>query len=157
MSPMNPRIFALFGGLALLIIGVLSLVPQLVGPMTDLPRLAVETSYGNFLGLFPMNIFNKVAAIVLGAAGVWAAQAKGRSLPMSIHYSRAMFALAGILAVLGLFPATNTLFGYWPLFGNNVWSSALFSVLGAFFGFALTAKVPADRTGSHLPRESLAR
>lgn len=154
---MNPRAFALVAGIVMVIMGVFSLIPGLVGDSSYLPRLAIETSYGNFLGLFPMNILNKIALILFGVAGIWAARVPGKNLPMSIFYSRAVFVVMGVLTLLGIFPATNTLFGYWPLFGNEVWMHGIFSLLGAYYGFALTSKVPEDRTGRHLPRESLAR
>ena len=154
---MNPRLFAMIGGIVMLIMGVVALIPSMVGSIAGLPALYVETSYGLFLGLFAMNIFNKLALILFGVAGIVAARMPGRSLPFSINYSRIVFYVMGVLAILGLFPATNTLFGYWPLFGNVVWEHAVFAVLGAYFGYALSAKVPADRTGTHLPRESLVR
>jgi hypothetical protein len=61
-----------------------------------------------------------------------------------------------VLMVLGLLPSTNTLFGYWPLFGGDVVFHAIVGVIAGFYGFALSSRVPADRTGKHLPRESLA-
>ncbi len=91
-----------------------------------------------------MNIYNKLALILLGAAGIIASQRPTTALPSSIKWSRAVFVISGILAVLGIFNQTNTLNGYWPLFGANVWSSAIFSLLGAYFGFALTSKASAE-------------
>lgn len=141
----------------MLVLGAIALIPGLEGSVASLPLLEINTSYGLFLGLFPMNVINKVALIVMGVWGIWAAMSTGRSLPRSIFFSRAAFVISAVLAVLGLIPQTNTLFGYWPLFGNNVLSSAVIAVVGAYFGFALTSKVPADRTGPHLTRESLVR
>lgn len=151
---MYPRQFALVGGIVMLALGILAFVPGLNQFPAGMPVLNVEESYGLFLGYFPMNIFNKVALIALGLAGVWASQAKNRSLPASIQYSRWVFLVTGVLAILGLFPQTNTLFGYWPLFGATFWEHAVFAVVAAYYGFMLTSKVP-EAPGRHMPRESL--
>ena len=139
---MHPRMYALIGGIVMLAVGVLSLIPSLVGTQATLPALNLDTSYGLFLNLFPMNIVNKVALILFGAAGIYASQASGRSLPMSILWSRVVFVVMGLAAIAGLFEATNTVYGYWPLFGNEVWAHGVFALLGAYFGFTLTSKVP---------------
>ena len=138
---MFPRRYALFGGIVMLALGLIAFIPQL-SSFSDsaLPVLKVENSYGLFLGLIPMNIFNKLALILFGAAGIMAAEARFTSLPMSIWWSRAVFVVMGVLAVLGLFPATNTLMGYWPLFRGEVVVHAVFALLGAYYGFALSYK-----------------
>lgn len=139
---MQPRKFALIGGIVMLAMGLLSLIPALyLYPQNvELPGLMVQTSYGLFLGIFPMNIFNKVALILFGLAGIGATRAPTTSLPKSITWSRWVFFVMAPLAVLGLFPQTNTLNGYWPLFGAEVWAHGIFAILGAYFGFALTSK-----------------
>lgn len=144
---MYPKKFALIGGILMLAMGLFSLIPAFVGSAASLPMLNVETSYGLFLGLFPMNIFNKIALIVFGIAGVGAANAKFTSLPLSIHFSRAVFWVMGALAILGLIPATNTLNGYWPLFDGEVLAHGIFALVGAYYGYALTAKVPDQGPG----------
>ena len=152
---MDPRKFALYGGIVMLVMGVLSLVAP--GSAEGLPTLNLETSYGHFLGLFPMNIINKVALIVFGTAGIAAANAKFTALPMSIYYSRTVAIVMGVLAVLGLSEGTNTLGGYTPLFGGEVFSHAALAAIGAYFGWALTSKVPDSgpaRTGYTGPLQS---
>jgi hypothetical protein len=139
---MHPRVYALIGGIVMLAVGVLSLIPSLVGTQATLPALTLDTSYGLFLNLFPMNIVNKVVLILFGAAGIYASRASGRSLPMSILWSRVVFVVMGIAAIAGLFETTDTVYGYWPLFGNEVWAHGIFALLGAYFGFTLTSKVP---------------
>lgn len=142
---MHPRKFALIGGIVMLALGALSLIPALYQyPGAYLPALNVETSYGLFLGIFPMNIFNKVALLIFGIAGILASRRPTTSLPASISWSRWVFVAMGALAILGLIPQTNTLYGYWPLFGAEVWSHAIFAVLGAYFGFALPSKAHAE-------------
>ncbi|MBX3018155.1 MAG: DUF4383 domain-containing protein [Bdellovibrionaceae bacterium] len=139
---MHPQRFALFGGILMLVIGAVALIPALVGSNASLPPLMNETSYGLFLGFFPMNVFNKIALITFGIAGIVASQMKGTELPSSIRYSRIVFFVFGALAVLGLIPATNTLFGYWPLFGGEILAHAAFALVGAYYGYALSSKVP---------------
>ena len=107
---MNPKRFAFVSGLIMLIMGISSLI--FPGTSESLPALEVDNRYGLFLGLFPMNIFNKVALIIFGLGGLRAANDKFASLPLSIFYSRVVFFSMGLLAILGLFPQTNTLFGY---------------------------------------------
>jgi hypothetical protein len=140
---MSPRLFALWGGIVMLAMGVLSLIPSIAGTTETLPPLLNEASYGLFLGLFPMNIFNKLMLIVFGIAGITAATSKFRSLPASIYFSRVTLYVFGLAAILGLFSATDTLGGYWPLFGGEVWAHAIFAIIGGYFGYALTARVPA--------------
>lgn len=164
---MNSRKFALIGGGVMLAMGVLALIPQFYDTVADqgaaLPPLNVETSYGLTFGIFPMNVFNKVALILFGLAGIAASREKssipggvtrttpngttvvggnGWSTPVvgeveasSVLWSRVVAVMMGTLAVLGLIPATNTLFGTWPLFGAEAGAHAVFAVLGAVFGF----------------------
>ncbi|MGZ3694559.1 MAG: DUF4383 domain-containing protein [Bdellovibrionota bacterium] len=142
---MQPRKYALFGGILMLVMGVLALVPALYDyPSAMLPALKVNTSYGLFLGIFPMNIYNKLALIVFGATGIIASQMPTTALPASVKWARAVFVVMGIAAILGLFQRTDTLNGYWPLFGAEVWTHGIFAVLGAYFGFALTHKATSE-------------
>lgn len=136
---MHPRRFALIAGIIMLAMGVFAFIVP--GPMAGLPVLNLENSYGFFLNLFPMNVLNKVALIAFGIAGIAAANMKTTSLPNSIRWSKLVFFVMGALAILGLFPETNTLGGYWPLFGMEFWAHAAFSILGAYFGFYMASKV----------------
>ena len=63
-------------------------------------------------------------------------------LPRSISYARLVCVLTAAMAILGLIPSTNTLLGYWPLYGAaNVTASAMFAVISGAFGYYLTSKV----------------
>ncbi len=143
---MNPKYYALAGGIFMVLFAALSLIPEFSRSPLDagLPPLYVESSYGEFLGLFPMNILNKLALLVFGVAGILSATAKNTSLPRSVRWSRWAMGVMGALAVLGIIPSTNTLFGYWPLFGGEVWMHGVFAVLGAYFGYALTQKAASE-------------
>jgi hypothetical protein len=41
----------------------------------------------------------------------------------------------GALALIGLFPQTNTLFGYWPLFGFEIIAHGIFALIGGYYGY----------------------
>jgi hypothetical protein len=127
--------FAYWGGIAMLVIGVLSMLPGLVGPTTGLPLLKVTSSYGAFLGMFPMNILNKLALIVFGIAGISVAK-RYEDESYSITYSKVVLYVMGALALLGIPTSTDTLGGYWPLFGGEIFSHGVFALLGGYFGYA---------------------
>jgi hypothetical protein len=139
---MHPRQFALISGIFMLLFGVAALLPSLSTAPADagLPILNLETSYGHFLGFFPMNIINKLVLIAFGVAGIYCANLPNTSLPASIKFSRWVFAVMGVAAILGLLPATNTLNGYWPLFGGEVVMHAVLALLGGYFGFVLSSR-----------------
>jgi hypothetical protein len=130
----------------MVILGVLSFLPGLEGARENLPPLQVDFSYGLFLGLFAMNIVTKMVLIIFGIAGIAAANAKFTSLPASILFARTIMYVMGLLAIFGLFRSTDTLFGLWPLYGNVAWLNTLFAIFGGYFGYALSSKVPKDRT-----------
>lgn len=138
----NPRKFAMIAGAIMLILGIAAFIPALSTYSNELRPLDLNTSHGLFLGLVAMNIVNKLALITFGVAGLWAASRESVSLPHSITWSRAVAVVMGVAAVLGLIPATSTLGGYWPLYGANVIVYAVAALGGAYFGYALTSKVP---------------
>ncbi len=141
---MSPKKFARYGGLLMLVVGLLSLIPAMVGPTEGLPLLSLNTSYGAFLNLFPMNIVNKVLLILFGLGGLWAAADSAHSLPRSIVFSRIVFVAMGVAAILGTIPELSTFFGYWPLFGYEAVVHGVFAILGLYYGFALNHKVQAE-------------
>ena len=130
---MSARKFALYGGITMFLMGFVSIIPGLEGSSAGLPELKIETSYGLFLGLFPMNILNKIALIVFGIAGIAAGRPADTSYP--IHYSRMVFFVMGLAALLGVYDSTDTLFGYWPLFGGEIIAHGIFAVIGGICGF----------------------
>ena len=132
---MSTRNFALIGGIVMLAMGTLALIPTLNSGMETLPALSVNNSYGLFLNLFPMNIFNKVALIVFGLAGMICYFVKENSTFYSLIYSKVVFWVFAVLAILGLFPQTHTLSGYWPLFGYEIFVHATFALIGGYFGY----------------------
>ncbi|MDB4960542.1 MAG: hypothetical protein JWP01_541 [Myxococcales bacterium] len=120
----------------MLAMGLASFIPQLsTSPRrARLPRLKVQTSYGKFLGLFPLNVFNKTALTLFGVAGVLASRATSEK-PARI-FARAVAIAMGPLAILGAIPQTRTLFGMWPLFGAEVAAHGTYAAIGAKVGFS---------------------
>ena len=143
---MNIRRFAMWSGVLMLAIGIISLIPNLSQSSATLPALKLDTSYGLFLGLFAMNIMNKAALIAFGFWGMMAARAPSLNSP--ITFSRTVAIVMGAAAVLGLIPQTRTFFGYWPLFGAEVVMHAAFAALGTYFGFAMAPREVARRAHS---------
>jgi Domain of unknown function (DUF4383) len=52
-------------------------------------------------------------------------------------YAETLAVWLGFLAILGLIPIANTLFGLMPIYGNDVWLHLGTAVAAAYFGFAL--------------------
>ncbi len=139
---MNPLLlkFAKIYGIVFLAVGILGFIPGIVQPPSESPALAVEWGHGLLLGLFPVNVMHNLVHILIGAWGIIAA----RSLAASLTYARGVAILYGVLTILGLIPATYTLFGLAPIHGHDVWLHALSSLVAAYFGF-MPVKGQAER------------
>jgi hypothetical protein len=53
----------------------------------------------------------------------------------SKSYARALAILYGVLAVAGVIPGLNTLFGMLPIHGHDVWLHGGTAALAAYFGW----------------------
>lgn len=145
-TQVSSRRFSLIGGIFMLVTGLLALVPNLSVYSQSLPELYIEYSYGYFLSLFAMNVMNKTFLILMGVAGIICANMTNENVTTltkdthspDVWWCRVLLYVSGAMAILGLFSATNTLAGYWPIFGHNVWLNALLAVLGGYFGYAAT-------------------
>ncbi len=139
---MSTRTFALLFGIVFLAIGVAGFIPGITTPPhAGHPDLAVDANYGQVLGLFPVNILHNIVHLLFGVWGLLAY----KSLSASKGYAKAVAISYGLLIVLGLIPATNTLFGLVPIFGNDVWLHAILALPAAYFGFMHRDAVTADR------------
>jgi hypothetical protein len=139
---MQTRYFALVFGIIYLIVGLAGLIPGLVIRTPDLPPIAIETLYGRLFGLFPVNILHTLVHLVLGAWGI----AAYRAFRDSKLYARSMAIIFGILFLIGIIPAINTLFGLAPLFGHDIWLHALTAVIAAYFGWVVAPEAAVDVT-----------
>jgi len=130
---MTVKTFALIAGIFYLALGVLGFVPPLITAPGDAPPLRLTAFHGYLLGLFPVNFMDNLAHLAVGAWGIAAA----RSVGGARAYSKTMAALFASLAVLGLMPATQTLFGLVPIHGHDVWLHAGTAIAAAFCGWVL--------------------
>jgi Domain of unknown function (DUF4383) len=115
--------YARIFGAIFVLVGLLGFVPPLVPD-------------GKLLGLFPVNAMHNLVHIGLGLWGLFA----GAALAAATIYFRGIAIIYGVLAVLGLIPATNTLFGLAPIHGADVALHAVLALIAAYLGFWSTAK-----------------
>ena len=131
---MTTRAFALTLGIVFLAIGALGFVPALVTPApAHAPNVAFSANYGYLFGLLPVNYFVNLGHMAMGAWGIAAFRSEGGSR----GYARTMAVICGALAIIGMVPALNTLFGLAPVFGNDVWLHGLAAIVAAFFGWLM--------------------
>lgn len=133
---MRIRFFAFLLGLSFFVAGVGGFIP-LFAPQVPAgaPHLHISTNYGLLLGLFPVNLVHNLFHLLTGAAGLWSA----RSYDAARRFCQFAAVALGLLAVLGLIPALNTLFGVLPLYGHDVWLHGLEAVVAAYLGFVVRA------------------
>jgi hypothetical protein len=129
---MTMRGFARTWGILFILIAVSGLVPGILQPPgPGHPKLAVETLYGDALGLFPVNIIHSGLHLLYGLWGLAAARSSGAART----YARVVAVSYGALIILGLIPGLNTLFGLVPIFGHDVWLHAILAAPAFYFGF----------------------
>lgn len=134
---MKIRYFGLVVGVLLLILGILGFIPGLLALPTSAPLLKLTTGYGYLFGLFPVNLVRNLIYLAVGVWGivVYLNRANGRL------FARSLAILFGLLAILGLIPVTQTLFGLVPLFSHNIWLHAIIAAIAAYFGWFRKRKV----------------
>jgi hypothetical protein len=124
--------FALLIGITYLSLGLLGLVPAaLIPPPADAPPIRFPLGYGYLVGVFAVNGVLTAVHIALGAWGI----AAWRRLARPMLFVRALGLIGAFLAVMGIIPATNTLFGLMPLHGDDIWLHAVTAALAAYFAW----------------------
>jgi hypothetical protein len=135
-SAINIRSLALGYGIVFLGAGIAAFFPALLAPDEALENeLLIPHAAGEFLGLFHLNALHNVGH---AAAGVWGLLVY-RNPRAALAYVRALAVGLAVVAVLGLVPRVNTLFGLVPLHGHIVWFHAALAVVAAYFGFVKRA------------------
>src|SRR5688572_6010223 len=105
---MSTRSFALVLGIVFLLAGASGFIPGMLHPVpANAPPLTVATGYGLVMGLLPVNVLHNLVHVLFGVLGVVAYA--GFLAPRM--YAQIVAVAYGLLVVLGLVPATNTLFG----------------------------------------------
>ena len=138
---MTVRTFALIAGIIYLAAGVLGFIPQLLSPPpADAPPLGITAFYGYLLGLFPVNLMHNLVHLAIGAWGIAASRAAGAARV----YAKSLAVIYGILTIMGLIPALNTLFGLAPLHGHDVWLHEGTALIAAYFGWVARATTVGD-------------
>jgi hypothetical protein len=134
---MNTATMALVFGVVFLLAGIAGFFAA--PPPADAPPLRIEHGHGLALGLFPVNTLHNLVHLLFGVLGIAASRG-------AVFAARQYFQLVSVsyvlLVVLGLLPATQTLFGLTPLWGNDVWLHLLLAVVAGYFGFAGPADIP---------------
>ncbi len=143
---------ALALGIIFTVIGIAGFIPDLVslpagavgasGPITadEIPATAGANyaaaylrGFGYLFGLFPTNLLHNILHLAVGLFGLYSATGDRGAF----NYNR-FFAISYLgLAVLGLIPAANTLFGVMPIFGNNVWFNGVTGAIAAYYAFVV--------------------
>jgi hypothetical protein len=134
-------------GVAFLLIGVLGFIPpQLTHPAHagHSEPLRVNAFEGYLLGLFHVNLLHSLVHVLFGVMGIVMA----RSFDSARLYARIVAVGYGLLAVMGLVPALNTVFGFIPIHGHDVWLHAVIAAAAAYFGFAAADR--ADHSAAHV-------
>jgi hypothetical protein len=126
---MKTRYFALFLGLVFLAVGILGFVPTLRPAEPDMPPLIQSQHYGFLFGLFPVNWLHNGLHLVFGLWGVLAYGSFGAARA----YAMVVAVAYAVAAAFGFFPGLRVLFGYMPLYGNDIWLHAAIAVFGAIF------------------------
>lgn len=135
---MGVRYFALISGIVYVLIGLFGFIPGMVAtPGTGGPEVTVGAGYGYLLSTFPVNILHNFVHIAVGIWGI----VSYRTYIQSRTYSRGLAIFYGILAIMGLLPVLNTVFGLIPIFGHDVWLHALTALIAAYFGFKAPSPV----------------
>jgi hypothetical protein len=102
--------------------------------------------------LFPINALHNLVHLAIGAWGLYAFT----GFPAARTFARSLAIIYGVLAVIGLIPGLNTVFGLVPLYGHDVWLHAVTALAGGYFGWvhkpATTAAGGAAFAGTKPPR-----
>lgn len=127
------KTMALIFGVVFILVGAAGFIPSLVyQPITPHEgTLSMHQGSGNLLGLFPVNLLHNIVHLLFGIIGLAASRSEGGAR----GYFKFLFVAYALLAILGLIPAAQTLFGLVPLHGNDVWLHLVLALAGLYFGF----------------------
>lgn len=130
--------FALIFGIIYVIVGILGFIPPLVTSPEMAAGVDVQTGHGRLLGLFPVNFLHNLVHLGVGIWGIIAA----KNFAHAVLFAKVTAVVFAILFILGLIPATNTLFGLVPLYSHDIWLHLISAVVAGYFGFGAPAHEP---------------
>ena len=135
---MTVKGFAQLVGWIFLLVGILGFFAGLrtTPPVGTAPSLVVDAGYGYLLGLFPVNWLHNLVHIGIGIAGI----ATSRTMGNARVFARGLTWFYGVLAIMGLVPVLNSMFGLVPLFSHDIWLHAGTAAAAAYFGYGGRAK-----------------
>jgi len=138
------RTFAMVLGVGFLLVGILGFIPPLLThPAHDHHEpLRVTAFDGYLLGLFHVNILHSAVHALFGVMGIFMA----RRFRSARYYGRIVAVSYLLLTIMGLFHGPDTVFGYIPIHGNDVWLHLLICGAAAYFGFAHREYEPTPTT-----------
>ncbi|GHA89101.1 DUF4383 domain-containing protein [Modicisalibacter luteus] len=139
--------FALVFGIVYTLVGIMGFIPGLVTAPEMTGDLAADTGHGRLLGIFPVNLWHNLVHLAIGIWGI----ASYKRFSAAVLYARANTVIFGALVILGLIPATDTLFGLAPIYGNDIWLHLLNTVAAGYFGFGPPARQNTE-TMNHRPQ-----
>ena len=126
------RYYALLIGVSFTLAGIGGFVPIVTQPPSpDAPQLVINMSYGYLLGLFPINVLHNLFHLGTGICGLLAY----REIISAKDFMKGFGIILAVLAVVGLTPVLNTVFGFFPLFGHDIWLHGLEAVVALYLGF----------------------
>ena len=145
---MSVRAFALVFGIVFLLVGICGFIPAFLRQPAghEDHALTVTAFEGYLFGLFHVNVLHSLVHVLFGVIGL----AASRRFDSARLYARIVAIAYGILAVLGLIPGVNTLFGLVPLHGHDVWLHAVLAAAAAYFGWAAVPEhaTPTERANA---------
>jgi len=131
---MAVRAYSMVMGILFIIVGAMGGVSGLLThPDHGAGYPVIEHAFdGYLLGLFHVNFWHSLAHLMFGILGVFCTNSVGHAR----GYARFVAVAYAVLAVMGLIPGLNTVWGMMPLHGNDVWLHLLIAGVAGYFGFA---------------------
>ena len=148
---MLTRRFAQIMGAVFLVVGVMGFIRPLLWQPDAATHgdhaLTVTAFDGYLLGLFHVNALHSAVHVLFGIMGL----VMGGRWESARLYARIVAVSYALLAVMGLVPALNTVFGLIPIHGHDVWLHAAIAAVAAYFGFAAPAETRTGGKGGAAP------
>jgi hypothetical protein len=147
---MKTRYFALVLGIVYLLVGILGFIPASLSPPgavgpEDTHGLSVTALHGRLMGLFPVNVLHSIVHVLIGIWGI----AAYRNFDGARVFARGLAIIYAVLAVMGLIPGLDTVFGLVPLYSHDVWLHAATAIVAAYFGWGAVDR-PDDQKAAGL-------